>query len=130
VGVVNVIENTWRAQKRRVAVMLILDTSSSMNDNLNGVSKIEAARQGLSNFVRLMSDDDIRGLTIFSDEARVIRPLSPVGPKRQQILQQIGNITASGSTRLFNTIAEQVQALNSFVTADIKGCHLAVLNSL
>ncbi|MBE3562070.1 MAG: VWA domain-containing protein [Ktedonobacteraceae bacterium] len=120
VDIVNAIESTWQAQKRRVAVMLILDTSGSLNDNLNGVSTIEAARQGLSNFVRLMSDDDILGLATFSDEARVISPLSEVGPKRQQVLQQIATITADSSTRLFDTIAEQVQALNSFVTADIK----------
>lgn len=100
--------------------MLILDTSDSMNDSVNGVSKIDAARQGLRSFVSLMSDGDILGLTVFNDDASVLSPLSLVGPKRQQVLQQIGNITASGSTRLFDTIAEQVQVLNSLVTADIK----------
>ncbi|WP_052889940.1 substrate-binding and vWA domain-containing protein [Thermogemmatispora carboxidivorans] len=120
VDVVNAIESTWQAQKRRVAAMLILDTSGSMNDDFNGMSKIDAARQGLSDFVRLMSDDDLLGLTIFSDQARVISPLSLVGSKRQQVLQQIATIAADGSTRLFDTIAEQVQTLNSFATDDIK----------
>jgi Ca-activated chloride channel family protein len=120
VDVVGAIESTWQAQKRRVAAMLILDISGSMNDSLNGVSKIDAARQGLSDFVRLMSDNDQLGLTVFSDQASVISPLSPVGPKRQQTLQQIGAITASGGTRLFDTIAQQVQDLGSFVTEDIK----------
>ncbi|WP_376797051.1 extracellular solute-binding protein [Thermogemmatispora sp.] len=120
VDVVGAIESTWQAQKRRVAAMLILDISGSMNDSLNGVSKIDAARQGLSDFVRLMSDNDQLGLTVFSDQAGVISPLSPVGPKRQQTLQQIGAITASGGTRLFDTIAQQVQDLGSFVTEDIK----------
>ncbi|MBX5458153.1 MAG: VWA domain-containing protein [Thermogemmatispora sp.] len=120
VDVVNAIESTWQAQKRHVAAMLILDTSGSMNDSVNGVSKIDAARQGLRSFVSLMSDGDILGLTVFNDDASVLSPLSLVGPKRQQVLQQIGNITASGSTRLFDTIAEQVQVLNSLVTADIK----------
>nr|BBH92744.1 VWA domain-containing protein [Thermogemmatispora argillosa] len=120
VDVVNAIESTWQAQKRRVAVMLVLDTSGSMNDDFNGMSKIDAARQGLSDFVRLMSDDDLLGLTIFSDQARVISPLSLLGSKRQQVFQQIATIAADGSTRLFDTIAEQVQALDSFVTNDIK----------
>jgi Ca-activated chloride channel family protein len=120
VPVVQALESTWQQQRRRVAVMLILDRSGSMNDEVSGTSKIVAARQGLQEFVTLMADDDILGLTVFSNAAQTISPLSPLGPKRQQVLQAIAAINANGNTRLFDTIAEQVQALSAFSSQNIK----------
>lgn len=118
--VITAIQSSWNEQRRRVDVMLILDRSGSMNDSIGDISKIEGAKQGLREFVNLLSDSDQLGLTVFSDSANVLTPVSPLGPKRQDFLSTINGISADGSTLLFETIAEQVKALNNLPTHDIK----------
>ena len=100
--------------------MLILDRSGSMDDQIGGITKLQAAKQGLKQFITLLSDSDSVGLTVFGDTADVISPVSQLGPKRQDLLTRIDDIVSDGSTRLFDTINEQVQALQSQQTQDIK----------
>ena len=118
--VVSAIQSNWNQQRRRVDVMLILDRSGSMSDSIGDISKIDGAKKGLTEFVNLLSDSDQLGLTAFSDSADVLSPVSPLGSKRQDLLNTINGINADGGTRLFDTISEQVKALNAVQTHDIK----------
>ncbi len=118
--VINAIKSSWDQQRRKADVMLILDRSGSMTNLIGGVSKIDAAKQGLTEFVNLLGDSDGLGLTTFSDSADVLTPVSPLGPKRQDVLNLINNISAGGNTRLFDTIAEQYQALQALPSKHIK----------
>ncbi len=119
-SVINAIETSWNQQKRKVDVMLIIDRSGSMNDPVGGTTKIVGARQGLVEFVNLLGDLDDVGLTEFSDQAQVLSALSPVGPKRQQVLNEINSITAGGNTHLYDTISAQFQQLQTFSSKHIK----------
>lgn len=119
-SVINAIETSWNQQRRKVDVMLIIDHSGSMNDHINGATKIDGARQGLAEFVGLLGDLDGVGLTEFSDQEQVLSPLGPTGPKRQQVLSAINGITAEGNTRLFDTIADQFKQLQTFASKHIK----------
>ena len=118
--VVRSIKAAWNGERRRVDVMLILDRSASMDDMIGGISKLQAAKQGLKQFITLLSDSDSVGLTVFGDTADVISPVSQLGSKRQDLLTRVDDIVSDGSTRLFDTINEQVQALQSQQTPDIK----------
>lgn len=118
--VVNAIENSWNQQRRKVDVMLIIDHSGSMNDPVGGATKIAGARQGLAEFVGLLGGLDDIGLTQFSDQEQVLTPMSPVGPKRQQVLNMINAITAGGNTRLLDTISDQFRSLQAFSSKHIK----------
>jgi Ca-activated chloride channel homolog len=117
---VRAVINSWNQQKRKVDVTLILDRSGSMAEQIGGIAKIDAAKQGMKQFVNLLSDDDALGLTVFSDSSVEITPVTPLGPKRQDVLNRIDNIIPGGSTRLFDTIAEQVQALQAMPSKNIK----------
>lgn len=43
----------------------------------------------------------------------MLSPISPIGPKRQQLLDQIGGLIPQGNTRLFDTIDEAYQSLSA-----------------
>lgn len=118
--VVSQIQSNWNTQRRRVDVMLILDRSGSMNDSIGGTTKIDGAKSGLKEFVSLLNDDDQLGLTTFSDQANVMSQMGQLGPKRQQVLDSINGISASGNTLLFDTIAAQQKALQNMPSKDIK----------
>ncbi len=120
VDVINAIKASWDQQRRKVDVMLILDRSGSMNDAIGGVAKIDAAKQGLAEFVNLLGDSDGLGLTVFSDDANVLTPIGALGPKRQSVLTTINGIIAGGNTRLFDTIAEQYESLKTLQSKHIK----------
>ncbi|GCE13678.1 substrate-binding and vWA domain-containing protein [Tengunoibacter tsumagoiensis] len=118
--VIQTILTNWGQQRRRVDVELILDRSGSMNDPIGGTTKIEGAKQGLKEFVNLLSDDDQLGLTIFSNASDEITPISQLGPKRQDTLTRIDSIVAEGGTLLFDTIAKQTAALQTLPSKHIK----------
>jgi Ca-activated chloride channel homolog len=118
--VIQAIETSWEQQRRKVDVMLVLDRSGSMNDLVGGFSKIEKAKDGLTEFVNLLGNSDGLGLTVFSTNTDVLTPVSALGPKRQSVLTSISNINANGSTRLFDTIAEQANALKTLPSKHIK----------
>ncbi len=119
-NVVEQVLSSWEGQRRKVDVMLILDRSGSMNDPIGGTSKIVAAQQGLVEFTSLLGDLDGLGLTTFSDDITVLTNVSTLGPKRQQVLSLINGITASGNTRLFDTIDQSYKALASQPSNHIK----------
>ncbi|MBV9258802.1 MAG: VWA domain-containing protein, partial [Ktedonobacteraceae bacterium] len=120
VDVVEAIQANWQRQRKRLDVMLILDRSGSMNETVNGMSKIVAAKQGLIQFVNLLNDLDELGLTTFSHNAELLTPISSLGPKRQQVLALINGVVVSGNTRLYDTVYEQWRALGNQPPTHIK----------
>src|SRR5207247_6226270 len=67
------VKRTWRADRKPANVLLVLDTSGSMNSE----HRLDRAKQGLKTFFRQVSPNDRVGLLIFSDR---IQPLVPIGP--------------------------------------------------
>jgi len=112
VDVVEQIQASWKEERRSVDVMLILDRSGSMHYN----GKIDAAKQGLIQFVNQLGDLDEAGLTVFNQDSEVLASVMPLGhgpnSQRQTLLDLIPTITAPpGGTCLYETIDQQVAAL-------------------
>jgi Ca-activated chloride channel family protein len=118
--VLNAIRTSWDQQRRKVDVVLVLDRSGSMNDPIGGVRKIDAAKQGLAEFVNLLGDLDGLGLTVFSDSADELTQVSGLGPKRQKVLNLINGINANGNTLLFDTIDQEYHKLQALPSKHIK----------
>jgi Ca-activated chloride channel family protein len=105
--VIEAIRGIWIENKKRVDVMVVLDVSGSMEDE----QRLEQAKSALRTFIGQLSDQDGLGVTVFSNEATVLSPISPVGPKRQELLDRIGGLVPQGGTRLLDTVQESYQTL-------------------
>lgn len=103
------IRNIWVENKKRVDVMAVLDVSGSMEEE----ALLEQAKAALRIFIEQLQDDDGFGLTIFSDSATVLTPISPIGPKRAEMLNRIAGLTPRGGTRLLDTVVEAYQELSA-----------------
>lgn len=110
----------WGSERNKMHVMLLLDVSGSMNDSYGGSTKIAGAKDGLKEFISLLSDNDELGLTTFNDQANVLVPVGPLAPERQRMLNSIDSVVAGGNTRLFNTVSEQQAALQNAQLTGIK----------
>jgi hypothetical protein len=79
-------------------VLLIVDTSGSMNDE----NRLVRAKQGLDVFFDQVGRQDSVGLTIFSDR---IQPLIPVGPfarNERRLRGTVENLIADGGTAIYD----------------------------
>lgn len=128
-SVVQGIQTNWEQQRRQFDVTLVVDTSGSMNFPIDNVTKVDGAKTGLNafvsggsspSFVNLMQDSDQLGLTTFSDSIDVISNVSLLGPKRQDILTAINNLSADGGALLFDTIAQEFRHLQQFPSSAIR----------
>ena len=102
------VRRTWREDRKPANVLLVLDTSGSMNDE----NRLERAKAGLRTFLREVSPNDRIGLTIFSDR---IQPLIPIGGSRARLQPTIDRLIADGGTAFFDATLdgfEDVRRLN------------------
>ena len=92
------VRRAWREDRKPANVLLVVDTSGSMNDE----NRLVRAKEGLDAFFREVGNQDSVGLTIFSDQ---IQPLIPVGPFRDNAAQLRGtvqNLIADGGTAVYD----------------------------
>lgn len=119
-NIAQTVQNNWLNLRRPVDVDLVLDRSGSMNDTIGNSTKIDGAKSGLREFVNLMSNNDELGLTTFSDQEQQLTSIGLLGPKRSAVVSQINGITAAGSTKLYDTIADEVKAIKAVSSKHIK----------
>jgi Mg-chelatase subunit ChlD len=84
-----------------VAVILLLDTSDSMSesvDGLSGPSKIERMREAATAFIGALGAADFLGVVEFKSQERVVRSLGPLSRGRQSVLRSVSELTADGDT--------------------------------
>jgi hypothetical protein len=106
-------------------ILFILDTSSSMNDAFEGSTKIQIAKNVLTELLPLIPDGTNVGLRAFQRRCETTRLVSPMGPINRSTLQQeIATIDAAGLTPLEYNI---LQAESDF--ENVTGPNLIVLLS-
>jgi Ca-activated chloride channel family protein len=105
--VTQAIRELWGENKKRVEVQVVLDTSGSMNEE----GRLQQAKTALDNFIAQLSDEDKLGIITFSDNARVLTPLTELGDKRADVLSRIEGLFATGGTRLIDTVVESYEEL-------------------
>ncbi|MBC8159800.1 MAG: substrate-binding domain-containing protein [Roseiflexaceae bacterium] len=107
--VIDAVRAVWGQNKKRVDVMAVLDVSGSMSEE----NRMEQAKGALKTFVEQLAEEDGFGLTIFNSTSTVVSEISPLGPKRQQMLDTVGGLFPDGGTRLYDTVVEAYSALQA-----------------
>jgi Ca-activated chloride channel homolog len=97
--VILAIQDLWHVVKKPVDLLLVVDVSGSMQGD-----KIAAARTSLAQFVDRLGDNDRLSILLFSSEVVEMSPLSPLGPKRQDVSTRVGGIIEGGNTNLYDAI--------------------------
>jgi Ca-activated chloride channel family protein len=116
VEVINSILQLWKVQKKHSNIALVLDTSGSMREE----GKMANAKLGAKQLVQLLDDGDSFSFLPFSSELNWSGQDVPVSAGRQQLLQQIDSLFASGGTALYDSIDAAYQHLASAKNTDAK----------
>jgi Ca-activated chloride channel family protein len=114
--VINAILQVWRTQKKHSNVVLVLDTSGSMNQE----HKIQNAREGAKQLVQLLDDGDTFSFLPFSSEPHWALRNAIVKEERAKLISQIDALFAEGGTALYDSIDSAYQQLASAGTEGSK----------
>lgn len=105
--VIDGILNLWRQKKKGAEVVLVLDTSGSMNDE----GKIASAREGAKQLVSLLADNDTFSLLPFNSTMSWASQDVAMKDGREQAVRTIDSLFAQGGTALYDSIDAAYQHL-------------------
>ena len=126
---------SWATVRKRANVLLVLDTSGSMGEEVRGTgeSKLDLAKRAAINSLREFSDSDRVGLWMFSTRLEGDsdhRELVPVGPmsekppdgggqtRRELLRSRLQDLPADGGTGLYDTSLAAFQEVGNRLDRD------------
>ena len=104
--VIEGIQSLWRQTKKTVDLIVVMDISGSMEGD-----KITTARSSLLQFVQKLDERDRLRIDLFSSDVSTLTPLTPIGQKRQQVLDSVSGIFEQGNTSLYDATLRAYQDL-------------------
>jgi Ca-activated chloride channel family protein len=112
--VLSAIKRAWREDRKPANVLLVLDTSGSMNDE----NRLQRAKDGLEVFFREVGPNDRVGLTIFSDLIDPLHPIEPFAQNGDRLKETTARLIAEGGTAFFDAAAEAFETVRSLNDAE------------
>jgi len=113
--VIDAVVDLWRANKRGSRVVIVFDRSQSMLAD----QKMEFAKQGALESVKLLGDDDRLSILLFNQRVNVLIPDGEVKAVRAQALAAIPNILAQGQTALYDAMKRALDDLEKDARDDL-----------
>jgi Ca-activated chloride channel homolog len=101
-------KNSWALNRKRADIMLVVDTSGSMEGE-----KLELVKAGLETFLLRILPEDRVGLVTFDSSARVVTPMAPLSENRIALQTAIGEMQARGKTAVFDSLELARQELEA-----------------
>jgi len=98
--VINSVLQLWKQDKKTADIVLVLDTSGSMNEE----QKMQNAREGAKQLVSMLDDSDTFSLLPFSTRMNWAFQDLPVKTQRQKAEDTISSLFADGGTELYDSI--------------------------
>jgi len=101
VDVMDAVMRLWRENKKHSNITLVMDVSGSMNEG----GRIQSARLGAQELIRLLNDSDTFRLLPFNNSVFPSSPATPLREVRERALRDAGSLIADGGTALYDAIA-------------------------
>jgi Ca-activated chloride channel family protein len=116
VEVINGLLQLWKSEKKHSNIVLVLDTSGSMNDE----GKMQNAKVGAKQLVGMLDDGDTFSFLPFNSEMHWTGQDVLVKEGREDLLRQIDSLFAGGGTELYDSIDAAYQHLATTANPDAK----------
>jgi Ca-activated chloride channel homolog len=108
------IKAAWRRDRKPANILLVLDTSGSMNTE----NRLKRAKAGLDVFFKGVEPQDSVGLTIFSDKIQPLIAPAPLSQNRDQLQTRVRSLIADGGTAFFDATVEAFDAVRKQKATD------------
>ena len=103
------IKKAWRRDRKPANIMLVVDTSGSMNAE----GRLSQAKAGLEVFFRGVEPQDSVGLTIFSDQIKPLIEPAPMSKNRAELRARVRSLIAEGGTAFYDATVESFDAVRA-----------------
>ena len=106
------VQNAWRRDRKPANILIVLDSSGSMNDS----DRLTRAKRGVKLLLRQVAPQDAIGLQTFSDKLRTIVPMTRSRSALPRIRAAINDLAADGGTAVYDATARafaEVRALRA-----------------
>jgi Ca-activated chloride channel family protein len=113
-AVVAAAKAAWREDRKPANVLLVLDTSGSMNDE----NRLVRAKEGLGVFLRQVGKQDSVGLTTFDREVHPQIEIAPLPDIRDELKQRISDLSADGGTSFYDAALAGFETVRELRDAD------------
>jgi Ca-activated chloride channel family protein len=101
------IKKRWRQDRKPANVMLVVDTSASMDEE----GKMDQAKRGLRVFFDQLAPQDRVGLITFSSKVRPVLPIGRFSRRREDLAAAVDDMTPDGETALYDATLDAVRAV-------------------
>jgi len=98
-----------RLQFTRSRILFVVDHSGSMTDEVAGVTKLQAAIQGIAQSLDQLTPQDEVGILEFDTEATWILPFTPLTQKKT-VIASLNAFTQGGGTDMTTALSEVLAA--------------------
>jgi Ca-activated chloride channel family protein len=113
-SVVQVVRDVWWYTKRHTNVILVVDTSGSMEGD-----KIRNVKEALRAFIeQIKGPEEAVGLVEFYSYVDVLTPLNELSVNRDELLRDVDSLIADGDTALLDAVFEAYKALQGLGDAE------------
>jgi Ca-activated chloride channel homolog len=106
-AVLDVVRESWLANKRRTNVMLVVDTSGSMEGE-----KMENVKEALATFLdQIKSNEERVGLFEFYNDVTEVVKINELQNNRSALVRSVNNLDPGGNTALLDGVAAAYERL-------------------
>ena len=108
------IKKAWRRDRKPANILLVLDTSGSMNEE----QRLERAKAGLDVFFKNVEPQDSVGLTTFSEKVQPLIAPAPISETGRELRQRVRDLIAEGGTAFYDATIEAFDAVRAQKATD------------
>jgi len=106
--VLSAVQQSWQLVKKQANILMLIDTSGSMND----ADKITQAKAAAKTFIDDQSGNNNIGLITFNSRTDLLVPMDGLETNRSELTSQIEGLDARGNTALYEALINAVDELS------------------